>query len=124
MEEEVHLAKEIGERFGLEAEQGGTLERLAGLDGAGLRFEVFEGFDEEAAGAAGGIEDGFAKAGIEGADDELDDGTRGVELAGVAGGVAHLAEHRFVEVAESEDLFGGGSRRTCAGRVVRDRRRR
>ncbi len=38
-------------------------------------------------------------------DHEPDDGARRVELAGVAGGVAHLAEHRLVEAAERVDLL-------------------
>ena len=41
-------------------------------------------------------------------DHEPDDGARGVELAGVAGGVAHLLEHGLVEMAEGVDLLGGG----------------
>ena len=41
-------------------------------------------------------------------DHEADDGARRVELAGVAGGVAHLPEHRLVEVAERVDFVGRG----------------
>ena len=40
-------------------------------------------------------------------DHEADDRPRRVELAGVAGGVAHLAQHRLVEVAEGEHLLLG-----------------
>ena len=39
---------------------------------------------------------------------EANDGTRRIELAGVAGGVAHLFEHRFVEMAEGVDLVAAG----------------
>ena len=41
-------------------------------------------------------------------DHEADDGARRVELAGVAGGVAHLLEHRLVEMAEGVDLVAAG----------------
>ena len=41
-------------------------------------------------------------------DHEADDRARRVELAGVAGGVAHLAEHRLVEVGHRVDVVGGG----------------
>ena len=40
-------------------------------------------------------------------DHEADDGPRRVELAVVARGVAHLAQHGLVEVAEGVDLLGG-----------------
>ena len=41
-------------------------------------------------------------------DHEADDGARRVKLAGVAGGVAHFFEHRFVEMAEGVNLVAAG----------------
>ena len=42
--------------------------------------------------------------GFDDCDHEAHDGARRVELAGVAGGVAHLPEHGLVEMAEGVDL--------------------
>lgn len=67
-----------------------------------------EGLDEEAAGAGGGIEHRLAKARIAHGDHQPDDGARGIEFAGVARGIAHLAEHGLVERAEGVQLIGGG----------------
>ena len=78
---------------------------LVGL-GLGLLAEVLDGADEEAAGAAGGVEDGFAEPGIDLLDDELGDGARGVVLAGVAGGLEVL-EDLLVDVAEQVAVLGG-----------------
>ena len=46
--------------------------------------------------------------GIDDFDHEADDGARRVELAGIAGGVAHLFEHGLVEMAEGVDLVAAG----------------
>ena len=74
--------------------------------GLGLLAQVLDGADEEAAGAAGGVEDGFAEARIDLLDDELGDGARRVELAGVAGGLKVL-EKLLVDVAEHVAVIGG-----------------
>ncbi len=50
----------------------------------------------------------FAKLGVHDFDHEADDGARRVELAGVAGGVAHLFEHGLVKMAEGVDLVAAG----------------
>ena len=82
------------------------------LDGAfvgfGLRLlaEVLDGANEEATGAAGGVEDGLAEAGIDLLDDELGDGARRVELTGIARGLEVL-EELFVDVAEHVAVIGG-----------------
>ena len=78
------------------------------LVGLGLRLlaQVLDGADEEAAGAAGGVEDGLAEARIDLLDDELGDGARGVELAGVARGLEVL-EELLVDVAEHVAVVGG-----------------
>ena len=39
-------------------------------------------------------------------DHEADDGAGRVELAGIAGRVTHLLEHRLVEMAQGMNLFG------------------
>ena len=78
---------------------------LVGL-GLGLLAQVLDGADEKAAGAAGGVEDGFAEAGIHLLDDELGDGARRVELAGVAGGL-EILEQLLVDVAEHVAVVGG-----------------
>ena len=62
--------------------------------------------DEEAAGAAGGIENGLSEARIDLLDDELGYGARGVELTGIAGGL-EILEELFVDVAEHVAIIGG-----------------
>jgi hypothetical protein len=69
---------------------------------------MFERLDEKAAGAAGRVEDHFAKSGIHHFNDKADDCARRVELAGVSGSVAHLLEHRLVKMAERVNLFATG----------------
>ena len=108
VQEQVHLAEQIRQRLGFAAEERAFLQEAAVGDGFDLLGQVVVGFDEEAAGAAGGVEHGFAQARIGDGDHEADDGARGVELAGIAGGIAHLAEHGFVEGAEGVQLVAGG----------------
>ena len=69
------------------------------VGGLGLRAHVLEGAGEEAAGAAGRVEDGLAELRVDHVDDELGRGARGVELAGVAGALEVL-EELLVDVAE------------------------
>ena len=97
-----------GQRLGLAAEDALLLEDLAVLDGLALLGQVVVRLDQEAARAAGGVEDGFAQPRVDHLDHEADHGPRRVELAVVAGRVAHLLEHRLVEVAEGEELLLGG----------------
>ena len=108
VQEQVHLAEEIRQRLRLAAEEGFLLQDFAVGHGLHLFAEVVVGFDQEAAGAAGGVEDGFAQARVGDGDHEADDGARGVELAGIAGGIAHLAEHGFVQGAQGVQLVAGG----------------
>ena len=63
---------------------------------------MVDGGGEKAAGAAGGVEYGFAlvQAGIDHLHHELGDGARGVELAGVAG-AAQVVEDLLIDVAQS-----------------------
>ena len=53
--------------------------------GVGVGAEdVLVGGDEEAGGAAGGVEDGLVLLRVDDRDDEVDDVARGAELAGIA----------------------------------------
>ncbi len=108
VQEQIHLRQQIRQRLGFAAEDALSLENLAVLDGLALLLQMLERFDEKSAGAAGRIEDHFAKLGIHDFDNKADDGARRVELAGVAGGVAHLFEHRFVQMAKSVNLVAAG----------------
>ena len=67
---------------------------------------MLDGADEKPAGAAGGVEDRFAEPRVDLLDDELRDGARRVELAGVAGGLEVLQE-LLVDVAEHVAVIGG-----------------
>ena len=67
-----------------------------------------EGLHQEAAGAAGGVQDGFPEPGVGHRHHELDHGAGGVEFAGIAGGVPHLPEHGLVEMAQGVDFLAGG----------------
>ena len=60
-------------------------------DRLALLLQVRERLDEEAAGAAGGVEHRLAEPRVGHLDHEPHDGRGRVELAGVAGGVAHLS---------------------------------
>ena len=62
VQEEVHLAEQIRQRLGLDAEERLALKAAVVLSRLALLLEVLEGFDEEAAGACGRIEDGLAEA--------------------------------------------------------------
>ena len=73
--------------------------------GLGLLAQVFDGTGEEAAGAAGRVEDGFAELRVDLFDDELRDGTRRVEFAGVARGL-QVFEDLLVDVAEHVAVIG------------------
>ena len=86
VQEEIGHAQDVREVLFLDAGEAVLDGALVG-GGLGLLAEVLDGADEEAAGAAGRVEDGLAEAGIDLLDDELGDGARGVELAGVARGL-------------------------------------
>ena len=108
MQNQIHLGEQIRKRLRLAAKDALGLKNLPILDGLALLLQVLERLDEEAAGAAGRIENHFAELGIDDLDHEADDGARSVKLTGVAGGVAHLLEHGFVEMTEGVDLVAAG----------------
>ena len=105
MQEQVHLGQHVGQRLGLAAEDALLLQDLHIRHGLALLFQVAVGFGQEAARAAGRVENDFAEAGIGDFDHEADDRPGRVELARIAGRVPHLAEHGFVEMAEGMDFF-------------------
>jgi hypothetical protein len=73
-----------------------TASRLGVLH---LLAQVFDGADQEAAGAGGGVQHFFAELGVDHVHHELGDGARRVELARVAGAL-QVFEDLFVEVVE------------------------
>jgi len=74
--------------------------------GLGLGPQVTDQAGDEAAGAGGGVEEGFAKAGSEPVDGELGDGAGRVEFACVSCGLEVLEEF-LVDVAEHVAVIGG-----------------
>ena len=62
VQQQVHLAEQVGQRLGLAAEEAALLQRLAVLHRLALLLEVLIGLDEEAAGAAGRVEHRLAQA--------------------------------------------------------------
>lgn len=107
MQQQVHLAEQIRERFGFAAEEGLFLQSSAVGHGFDLLFQMPVGFDEKTAGAACRIEHGLAQARIGHGDHQAHHGARGVELAGVARRVAHFAEHGFIERAQGVQFLAG-----------------
>ena len=105
VQKEIGHAQDVRQVLLLDAGEAVLDGLLVGL-GLGLLAQVLDGADEEAAGAAGRVENGFAEAGIDLLDDELGDGARRVELAGVAGGLEVL-EQLLVDVAEHVAVVGG-----------------
>ena len=71
-----------------------------------LFLQLLIGFDQEAARTAGWVQHALAQAVVQAVDDEAYDGTRRIELAGVASRVAHLFEHGFVEVRDGVNVVG------------------
>ena len=108
VQEQVHLASRYGSGLASPPKMLCFCRICAVLDRLALLLQVLERLDEKAAGAAGRVEDVFAELRVDDLDHEAHDGARRVELAGVAGRVAHLLEHRLVEVAERVDLLAAG----------------
>src|SRR6266498_5162646 len=108
MQQQVHLGQQVRERFGLAAENALPLEDLTILNGPTLLFQMPIGLYEEATSAAGRIQDGFAETRVDDLDHKPDHRTRSIELTRVSGSIAHLLQHRLVEMAEGMDLFARG----------------
>ena len=101
MQEQVHLAKQIRERLGFAAPDGAFLQELAVSDGFDLFGKMVVGLDQKPAGTGCRIKHGFAEARVGDFDHEPDHRARRVEFARVARGVAHFAEHGFVQGSKS-----------------------
>jgi hypothetical protein len=96
VQQEVHLAEQVRERLGLVAEERPLLHQVPIGHGPDLRGEVLEGLDEEPAGAGRRVEHRLAQAWVRHGDHESHDRPWRVELAGVAGRIAHLAQQGLV----------------------------
>src|SRR3546814_8860170 len=102
MQQQVGHAQDVRQMFLLDAGE-------AVLDGArvsvslGLLAQVLDGANEEAAGAAGGVHERLAEARVDLIDNELREGARSIELAGVAGGLED-PEKFFGDVAEGWEI--------------------
>lgn len=118
MQQQIHLAEQIGKRFRLAAEDRLPLQPLAVGDGLHLFFEVAICFDKKAAGPARGIEHNLAKARVRHFHHEAHDGARRVEFSAVARRIPHFAQHRLVERAERVQLVRRGE--ADAGDLVDD----
>ena len=108
VQNQIHLGQQIRKRLGLAAEDALSLKNLPLFDRLALLLQVFERLEEKTAGAARRVEYHFTELWINDFNNEADDGARRVELAGIAGGVAHLLEHRLVKMAKGVDLVAAG----------------
>ncbi len=105
VQQHVGGAEQVRELLLLDAVEG-ALQGLAVLHVLHvLGAHVLDGAGEEAAGAAGGVEDGLAQPGVDHVHHELGDGPRGVELARVAGAL-QVPEDLLVDVVEGVAVGG------------------
>src|ERR1035437_6357732 len=100
MQQQVHLAKEIGKRLWLAAEDRLLLQQFPVCDRLHLLAEVIECLDQETASAGSRIENRLAEARVGHFHHEAHDGPWRVEFARVSGRVAHLTQHGFIEGTE------------------------
>ena len=101
VQDHVHDRYHVGQRLLFLAEKVGGLQRGAVLSGqVAPRFQELEGFAEEAGGPDRAIIQALADPGLDHLDDRPDERARGVVLAAVAPGVAHVFDLCFVEVRE------------------------
>src|SRR3546814_12850379 len=116
MQQQVGHAQDVRQMFLLDAGE-------AVLDGAlvsvslGLLAQVLDGAHEEAAGAAGGVHERLAEARVDLIDNELRDGARSIQLAGVAGGL-EVPEKFCADVLE--EVASGGVVEVAAVYLVDD----
>ena len=82
-------------------------KRLSVLDGLASVAEMLERLRREIRQCRRLDRARFAKPRIGDGDHEPHDGPRRVEFAGIAGGIAHLAQHGFVESAQSMEFLSG-----------------
>src|SRR5262249_40072159 len=101
MQDHVHDRDDIGEGLLLLAEERALLQRLHILRRqTRLRSEVLKRLAQESCRTHGTIVDALANARLHDLDDSADERARGVILAAVAPGVAHVLDLGFVEVRE------------------------
>ncbi len=102
VQDHVHDRDDVGEGLLFLPVEGALLQGAV-LDGAVLGIlgaQLVEGFAEEDGRANGGFADGFAELGSGDGDDGADEWARGLILAAVASGVAHVFDLGFVEMQE------------------------
>jgi hypothetical protein len=94
----VHDADDIGQRFLFFAEKGSLLQRLQ-ISGTQLAVvpEILKGFAEEPGRACRAVIDSFPDLRLHHLDDGLDQRARGVVFAAVASGVAHVLDLVLIE---------------------------
>jgi len=107
MQQQVHLAEQIRQRLGSQPNSEPFLQHAAVGHGLDLFGQVVERFDQKGRRCRRRVEHSLAQARIVTADHETHDGARGVELAGIARGIAHLAEHGSLERAQRVQLVAG-----------------
>lgn len=100
VEDHVHDADDVGQRFLLLAVKCSLLKYLRLLAGKGLAaFQISEGLTKEARRAAGAVIDLVADPGGHHLDDGGDQRTGGVVFAAISPGVAHILDLVLVQVA-------------------------
>ena len=105
VQQQVHLRQHVGQWLGFLAEQGAALQLLPLLGAAHLRRQVVVGLDQKAAGATGRVEQGFAQLRVHHLHHEAHHRARGIELASITCGIAHLAQHRLIQVRQRVGFF-------------------
>ena len=109
VQQQVHLAEQIGQGLRLAPEQRPLLQAPCGRprsSPAWLRW--LNASTRNPPVPAGRVEHGLAQPRVGDLDHEPHHRARGVELAGIARGIAHLAQHGFVQRPQSVQLVAGG----------------
>lgn len=104
MQEQIHLAKEVRKGLGIGAKDSSLLQRFSILDCFTLALQVLVGFHNEAACAAGRVEDRFSETRIGNLHHKAHDRARCVELSRITGGISHFLEHRLVKMTKGVNL--------------------
>jgi hypothetical protein len=104
VQEQVHLRHEVRQRLGLAPVDATPLQHLSVLDRLALPLQMRVRLYEEATRPARRVQHALPELRVHNLHHEAHHGPGRVELARVAGGVAHLLEHRLVEVPEGVDL--------------------
>ena len=105
MQQQIHLHQHVGQRLGLLTEQGVLLQYPTLVRRADLRRDVVIGLNQKAACATGWVEHRLTQARVGNLHHEAHHRARGVELTGIASGIAHFAQHRLVQVREGVDFL-------------------